>query len=107
MPSNAMWLAADAGLPEGYPRRRFPGERLIDLDFDILQAIDDTCERFEDLLQSGQQPSIVDWLPGDWEPESRRVLFKHLLELDADYRRRSGSDCSVKHFLSRYPDYSC
>ncbi len=82
------------------------GETIIALDFETLQEIDAVCEQFEDLLQSGQQPALQDWLPTTWQPEARGELFKNLLELDVDYRRASGSVCSADHYRSRYPAYS-
>ncbi len=58
------------------------------------------------MLQSGQQPSIEEWLPPTWQPEARSALFQNLLELDVDYRRSSGAVCSADHYRAHYPAYS-
>src|SRR5262249_17999029 len=53
---------------------------------------DEHCDAFEDALQAGQKPRIVDFLAGVEEPErsalSRELLSLLALYLGADQRRR-------------------
>ena len=57
-----------------------------------LGRVDEHCDAFEDALQAGQQPRVVDFLAGVEEPE-RSALLRELLSLlahylGADQRRR-------------------
>ena len=56
--------------------------------------IDEWCDRFEAEWKSAAQPRLAEYLQ-QWTGPGQEELFRFLLELDVDYRRRSGADASV------------
>ncbi len=71
---------------------------------DLLDRIDMVCEAFEDAWQRGERPEIAPYL-SDWQGADRQALFQHLVELDIDYRGRTGEPRSMADLLPQFPEY--
>ena len=71
----------------------------------LLSRIDAVCERFEDQLQQPAMPRIETFLEG-WEFDERQELFRHLLELEFDYRQRAGQCIVLEEYLRRFPEFT-
>jgi eukaryotic-like serine/threonine-protein kinase len=56
---------------------------------------------FEDAWQSGQPPTIDEFLPAD-TPLHRAALIK-MVHVDLEYRLKAGESVRVESYLSRYP----
>ena len=70
--------------------------------FDDLLEIDSICERFEDLVRSGEQPRIESFLIG-WESARRAQLFRHLVEIEFEY---DPNESALLDLRNRFPEYS-
>jgi len=68
----------DAGLPDS------------ELPLSVRLRIDECCDQFEQQWRAGEQPSIESYLAG-WSDAEAKALFVKLLEIDNDYRERTGS----------------
>lgn len=68
----------------------------------VLLQVDAVCDRFERAWQSGERPSLEEYLSGTPEP-GRSVLFRGLLELELEYRRRGGEQPTAEEYRTRFP----
>ncbi len=69
---------------------------------DFIQ-IDAACDRFEAAYQAGESPDLAAYLAE--VPAGARVpLFRNLLSLDIEYRRRRGEHPDLKSYRERFPD---
>ena len=57
---------------------------------------------YEEVLRSGGDPRIEDYLPAD--PERRINLLVELLHVDLELRLRSGAPISVSGYVARFPE---
>ena len=68
----------------------------------IAQDVDETCDRFEAAWRTGDRPRIEDFLGG--APHfSRRVVLRHLLAVEFDYRGRLGEFPEPLEYRCRFP----
>jgi serine/threonine protein kinase len=82
-----------------------PSHDIQQLPVQALAELDRICVRFERALRSGERPGIEDYLTAPAEPFGG-VLFKELLALELDYRRKRGESPSVDDYAQRFPDRS-
>ncbi len=71
-----------------------------------LEKIDDLCAAFEAAWQRGQPPvieSIVDQFSGNLLEKS--ALFRELLVLEVDYRKKSGQSPTSDEYLQRFGQF--
>jgi serine/threonine-protein kinase len=80
-----------------------PGDNLLPVD--LAAVVDQVCDRFEELLKAGEQPSIEQFLV-QAEPAGRAALFAELLGLELDYRRQRGEQPARQDYLGRFADYA-
>uniref|UniRef100_A0A7C2NT94 non-specific serine/threonine protein kinase n=1 Tax=Schlesneria paludicola TaxID=360056 RepID=A0A7C2NT94_9PLAN len=74
-------------------------------DLSIAQRVDACCDQFEEQFTSGQRPRLEDILQN--ADESLRLqLFRGLLELDLELRRRAGDLPQRDEYVRRFPDYA-
>jgi eukaryotic-like serine/threonine-protein kinase len=71
---------------------------------ELLKAIDEICERFEDQQQSNEPTSIEDYLPTSWSKEQRAQLIYHLLKIELEYQIRRGQEPNADELKARFPD---
>ncbi len=70
-----------------------------------LERINSICDRFEDAwLAAETEPELKDFLK-DCPRTDRPTLFRHLLELDLDYRRRSSATLVLRDYIDQYPEF--
>ena len=66
-----------------------------------LQSVDDWCDRFEADWKAGRRPSLPDYL-ARWRANggdaSAAELFRALLGLDVDYRRKAGESIVISDY---------
>lgn len=66
--------------------------------------IDELADRFEAAWKEGRRPRIEDFL-ADVAPPARGELFRELLRLEVELRKRSGESPAVDEYLGRFPEY--
>ena len=71
-----------------------------------LELINSICDRFEDAWLGGEPPPELSSFLQDVHGPDRNDLFRHLLELDIDYRSRSGSTPALGEYLDRFPEHA-
>ena len=65
--------------------------------------IDAACDRFEAAFHAGESPDLATYLAE--VPAGARVpLFRNLLSLDIEYRRRRGEQPDLQSYRERFPD---
>ena len=76
------------------------------LPLSMARRVDAACSRFEKAWQTGgslgRRPHIEDYLVEVAESE-RPALLRHLITLDADYRRRAGEEARADEYHARFP----
>jgi WD40 repeat protein len=72
------------------------------LPFDALERIDRICLRFEQSWRSGPRPGLGDYLAG--QGDERRALFRELLKVELEYRRKAGEHPTAEEYCRRFPD---
>jgi eukaryotic-like serine/threonine-protein kinase len=70
-----------------------------------LQQVDAVCDRFEEAWLAGQQPDIAEFL-ADVSAKARAQLFRDLLSLDLEYRRRLGERPDAHSYCERFPEFA-
>ena len=70
-----------------------------------LHEIDAVCDRFEEAWRSGQRPDIAEFL-ADVPVNTRAQLFRDLLSLDLEYRRRLGEQPEAQSYCERFPEFA-
>jgi eukaryotic-like serine/threonine-protein kinase len=67
--------------------------------------IDALCDRFEGECRAGRTPDLAAYLVG--VPDEARVpLFRNLLNLDSEYRRRRGERLDAQRYREQFPELS-
>jgi WD40 repeat protein/predicted Ser/Thr protein kinase len=77
-------------------------DSLIKLPLTVLERIDEVCTRFEKRWRNGHRPDIRDFLDG--AGEERQALFRALLELELEYRRKRGEQPTADEYRQRFPE---
>lgn len=70
----------------------------------LEQEIDSICDSFESAWRSGRHPELAEYLNQTKLPAS--TLFVELVQIDLDYRRRSGEKITIEEYVERYPQFS-
>ena len=73
------------------------------LPLDALAEIDQICERFEESWKGGEPPCLADYLAAA-PAVGRAALFKELVRLDVEGRRRRGDVVFPEDYLPHLPD---
>lgn len=73
-------------------------------DIDVDLQVDSVCDAFESAWQAGKRPELSDFLVDTQIPGS--TLFVELVQIDMDYRRRTGERISIEEYAVRYPEFS-
>jgi len=68
-----------------------------------LQQIDAICDRFEADWRTGRPPDLAAFL-SQAPPGGKAPLFRDLLNLDVEYRLRSGDKPDARSYCRRFPD---
>jgi serine/threonine-protein kinase len=66
------------------------------------RAINRCCEAFERAWRAGQAPSIADYLD-ERGPSGDRALFRELLALELELRRKTGQSPTPEEYAERFP----
>jgi tetratricopeptide (TPR) repeat protein/predicted Ser/Thr protein kinase len=70
------------------------------------RRIDAACDRFEDAWRAGEPPDLASFLAGTPDPAQAR-LFRELLILDLEYRRRGGATTlDAEGYRARFPEFA-
>ena len=64
-----------------------PSRSAAELPLELLQRVDQVCNRFEAACRAGETPVVDDFLAG-WDEPERSVLRRELLALQAHHRQR-------------------
>ena len=91
----------DAAAATGSRSRQDGGEKGADIEVDLL--VDSVCDAFESAWQTGKRPDLADFLVDTRLPGS--TLFVELVQIDMDYRRRTGERITVEEYAARYPKF--
>lgn len=78
------------------------GSGLSDLEIDL--ELNSVCDAFESALQTGQRPQLADYLTDTRLPVS--TLFVELVQIEMEYRRRTGERVTLEEYIVRYPEFS-
>lgn len=78
------------------------GSGLSELDIDL--HLNSVCDAFESGWQTGQRPQLADFLTDTRLPVS--TLFVELVQIEMEYRRRTGEQVSLEEYVVRYPEFS-
>ncbi len=70
-----------------------------------LHEIDAVCDRFEKAWRNGQRPDFAEFL-ADAPVHARPQLFRDLLSLDLEYRRRLGEQPDARSYCERFPEFA-
>ena len=62
------------------------------------------CERFDELMQSGQSPRIEDVLKGV-APNQQAVVFEELLAMELEYLASNNTPTTSSDYSGRFPDF--
>ena len=69
-----------------------------------LLQIDEACDRFEADWRDGRDPDLAAYL-SEVPEEVRAPLFRNLLSLELEYRRRAGERPEPRWYHERFPDH--
>ncbi|MEX0866961.1 MAG: serine/threonine-protein kinase, partial [Pirellulales bacterium] len=83
--------------PSNQPRDQTPRS--------VAERIDLICDAFEDSWRSGQRPTLSSFLQQTM-PSEQRQLFRELVMLDIEYRRRQGETVRPGDYLTELPEFS-
>lgn len=90
------------GPVEGGTSVAVAGSGLSDLDIDL--ELNSVCDAFESAWQAGQRPQLADFLADTRLPVS--TLFVELVQIEMEYRRRTGERVSLEEYIVLYPEFS-
>ncbi|MCA9170052.1 MAG: protein kinase, partial [Planctomycetales bacterium] len=79
------------------------GDNPDQLPLEALSVIDDLCLEFEDAWRAGQRPLVPSYL-GRCGSSQRAMVFRELIILDIDYRRRAGETPQATDYAGMLPD---
>jgi len=65
------------------------------------ETLDALVERFEAVWQAGRQPDVADFLQA--APENCDALLVDLVNIDLEYRLKSGFDVAIEDYVLRFP----
>src|SRR5262245_56200376 len=68
------------------------------------QHVDSLCNEFESAWRSGATPNIADILERLADLNCRAILFRELLRIDLDWRKRQGSQLTPDDYWDRFPE---
>ncbi len=77
--------------------------RFGELPAPVLLQIDRLCNRFELAWQSGESPTIEQYLH-EADKEHRAVAIEELLPIEIAYRRSAGESCEISEYSQRFPE---
>ncbi|QDU29109.1 Serine/threonine-protein kinase PrkC [Anatilimnocola aggregata] len=77
---------------------------MADLQTLLRWNLDERCDHFESEWKSGQRPSLSEYLAG-WNESGADQLFRHLLELEVDYRERAGETVVGADYHPHFPNF--
>jgi serine/threonine-protein kinase len=80
-----------------------PSSRLERLSEEAVWRLEEACCRFEEAWQTGQRPTLEDFV-ATLEGEERLALLRELLRLEVHYRRRAGEGPSAADYATRFPE---
>lgn len=75
---------------------------LSDLEIDL--QLNSVCDAFESAWQTGKRPQLADFLTDTRLPAS--TLFVELVQIEMEYRRRTGERVTLEEYAARYPKFS-
>lgn len=70
----------------------------------VRDQLDERCDQFEAEWKAGRRPSLRTFL-AEWAEPAAEQLFRHLLELDVDYRKRAGEPVAATDYEAEFPQY--
>ena len=70
----------------------------------LLTAIDEICEQFEDHQLTEPSARLEEFVPAAWVGEDRAQLIHQLLKIDLEYRARRGESSSREELTARFAD---
>src|SRR5262249_47048166 len=91
VPGNRSWAMNDASPPDSES-----------LSLEIVEQVDENCDRYEDVWQQGQRPQVEDYL-GPLAGPGRSALLRELIKLDIEYRRRAGEHATPEDYRRLFP----
>lgn len=75
------------------------------LDLEVANRIDEICDQFESDWKAGKKPDILDCLNVDTELPVDTLIIE-LIQIDIDYRRKSGERPTARDYLAVFPEHS-
>ncbi len=72
---------------------------------DLAAMVDEACDLFKSALKAGQRPPLEQFLEISSEPY-RTALFRELLGVELDYRRRGGESPGQEEYLAQFPEFA-
>jgi tetratricopeptide (TPR) repeat protein len=69
----------------------------------LLHEIDAICDRYESAWRAGRRPDIASFL-SEGPPEGLALLFRDLLNLDLEFRVKSGEKPEAQSYLQKFPE---
>lgn len=73
-------------------------------DYSQANRVDLICDAFEQAWLAGNEPSINDFLSDVAGPERSR-LFRELLAMDVEYRKKRGEQVGPQELVERFPEF--
>jgi eukaryotic-like serine/threonine-protein kinase len=70
-----------------------------------LHEIDAACDRFERAWRAGHRPDVAEFL-ANVPVNARAQLFRDLLSLDLEYRRRLGEQPEARSYCEQFPEFA-
>jgi WD40 repeat protein/predicted Ser/Thr protein kinase/cell division protein FtsB len=77
---------------------------MADLPAVLRQSVDERCDQFEAEWKAGRRPSLAAFL-ADWTESGADQLFRFLLELDVDYRRKAGETVAIGDYAAEFASF--
>lgn len=71
----------------------------------IEDRIHPICEQFEKMWQSGEPPTLEEWV-SQVEKDLRDPVLHELLKIDVEYRARKGETLEAEHYLRLFPEHT-
>jgi serine/threonine protein kinase/formylglycine-generating enzyme required for sulfatase activity len=71
---------------------------------ELMELLEAVCDNFELAWMAGGRPSLEDHLAAMPE-EGRLVLFRELMTVELDYRRRRGEQPAPEEYRARFPEW--
>jgi len=68
-----------------------------------LQEIDAICDRFESAWRAGRRPDLASFL-SEAPPGGLALLFRDLLNLDLEFRVKSGETLDAQSYIQKFPE---